>query len=112
MKNLISKSFLTAFGFIFMMAASHTTLADSNPFGMSDVATGHVQLADSKMKCGAGKCGDSMKKKNSKCGDSMKKKAKCGDSMKKKEGKCGANMAKKMNKKKDGKCGSGKCGGK
>ena len=66
------------------------------------------------MKCGAGKCGDSMSKPAAKCGAKMKASAKCG--AKKEASKCGANKkaskcgAKKEAPKKAGKCGAGKCG--
>jgi len=57
------------------------------------------------MKCGAGKCGDSMKEKPAKKCGGMKKaeKKKCG------AGKCGDA---KKEKKKAMKCGTGKCGSK
>jgi len=62
----------------------------SNPFAMSELNSGYMQVADSHMK--EGKCGGA--KKDTKEG-------KCG------EGKCGG--AKKDTK--EGKCGEGKCGG-
>lgn len=118
MTNVIHKTILSAISFMFMMLTSQASFADNNPFGVSDKPLSNdVQLAE-KMKCGAGKCGDSMKKKDGmKCGDSMKKKAekkaKCGaEHMKEQGGKCGASMDKKTKKmdKKEGKCGTGKCG--
>ena len=101
MKYLKNTTFLSAIGLATLMLAGQSAMAETNPFGMSDIQGGHVQLAD------GGKCGDSMKKKGgeTKCGDSMKKKAdgsKCGDSKKPKEGKCGAAHMKE----KGGKCGS------
>jgi len=71
---------------------------------------GAVSLsASDDMKCGAGKCGSSMKKPMKKEGDS-----KCGAGMKKEGMKCGAAMKemqeKKEKKKSSMKCGKGKCG--
>ena len=80
--------------------------AEQNPFGMSDLSTGYLELAE-----GEGSCGANMKKGEgeAKCGDKMKKKAEatCG------EGKCGEGKCagkKKAEKKAEGKCGEGKCG--
>lgn len=70
------------------------------------VGMGATTLSAEGMKCGAGKCGSSMKveKKEKKCGDSKcgskKLEKKCGDS------KCGS----KKSEKKSQKCGAGKCG--
>ncbi|HIA09116.1 MAG TPA: hypothetical protein EYN73_08655, partial [Chromatiaceae bacterium] len=66
--------------------------ADTNPFGMTDLSAGYLQLAEGK--CGEGKCGGEKAKK------AME--GKCG------EGKCGGDKAKKSM---EGKCGEGKCGG-
>jgi len=72
------------------------------------VATAALVFAgEAAMKCGAGKCGASMKEKpQMKCGA-----GKCGASMKDKNTtkatKCGASMKEK----KTMKCGAGKCGG-
>ncbi|MDA3909048.1 MAG: hypothetical protein PF437_08155 [Sulfurimonas sp.] len=60
------------------------------------------------MKCGAGKCGSSMKKDTAKCGGEKKAAAKCG-AEKKDAAKCGGE---KKDEKKAMKCGSGKCGSK
>jgi len=74
------------------------------------MAMGTTSLGAVEMKCGAGKCGSSMKKPASKCGGD--KAAKCGASKAskcggdKKAAKCGGD--KKAAKK--GKCGAGKCG--
>ncbi|MGH8497403.1 MAG: HvfA family oxazolone/thioamide-modified RiPP metallophore [Methylococcales bacterium] len=62
--------------------------AEQNPFGMTDLSNGYVELAEGEKKadgsCGEGKCGGQMKM-------DMEKKA---------EGSCG-----------EGKCGEGKCAG-
>ena len=75
------------------------------------MAMGTTTLSASDMKCGAGKCGSSMKKPASKCGGD--KAAKCGAS--KKAAKCGGDKATKCGgdkkaPKKSMKCGAGKCG--
>ncbi len=80
-----------------------TANAEQNPFGMSDLSNGYLELAEADKKaegsCGEGKCGDKMKKKaEASCGE-----GKCG------EGKC---AGKKPEKKAEGKCGEGKCGDK
>lgn len=62
------------------------------------LSIGATTLSAERMKCGAGKCGDTKKemKRDGKCGDSkkeMKRDGKCGNSKKemKREGKCGSN---------------------
>ncbi|UCE89927.1 MAG: hypothetical protein JSW10_03625 [Pseudomonadota bacterium] len=88
------------------LAASNVALADAgqNPFGMSDLSSGYMQLAGKEGKCGEGKCGGEKKSsKEGKCGE-----GKCGGEKSSKEGKCGGE--KKSSK--EGKCGEGKCGGK
>jgi uncharacterized low-complexity protein len=66
--------------------------AGQNPFGMTDLSSGYMELAEGEKKadgsCGEGKCGGEMKKKMEM---EQKKKA---------EGSCG-----------EGKCGEGKCAG-
>lgn len=78
---------------------------DTNPFAMTDLATGYMQTAESdsdKMKdgsCGEGKCGGAMQK---------------GSEEKTAEGSCAGNkpMPKpsQPDKNKEAKCGEGKCG--
>lgn len=115
--NTIKKSLALAMGATFAatMSASPIANADSNPFGMSALSSGYMQVAENapegkcggKMKqegegkCGEGKCGEGMMKAGEgKCGEGKKMvEGKCG------EGKCGANKARK-----EGKCGEGKCG--
>ena len=88
-----------------------TAGASENPFALSELDSGYMQLAASD-KAGEGKCGGDMKAKEGKCGGDTKAKegkcgeGKCGGDMKAKEGKCGGDM-----KAKEGKCGEGKCGG-
>ena len=110
MKKTMKKSLSIALGttFIAAMSASPVANADANPFGMQNLESGYMQVAEGK--CGEGKCGEGkMNKeqaKEGKCGE-----GKCGEGkMKKeqaKEGKCGEGKSKK-----EGKCGEGKCGGK
>ncbi len=91
--------------FAVSMAASNIASAapaGDNPFAMSELESGYMQVAGKDGKCGEGKCGEGKKsdskKKDGKCGE-----GKCG------EGKCGDDKKKD---KKEGKCGEGKCGGK
>ena len=105
----MKKSLSIAAGITFAaaMSASPVASADTNPFGMQNLESGYMQLAEGK--CGEGKCGEGMMNKEGKCGEGMtKKEGKCGgEGMTKKEGKCGEG---KMDK--EGKCGEGKCGSK
>ncbi len=82
--------------------------AGGNPFGLTELSGGYAQVASShgEGKCGAGKCGGSMKGEEGKCGA-----GKCGGSMKGGEGKCGAGKCGGSMKGAEGKCGAGKCGG-
>ena len=92
--------------FAVSMAASNIASAapaGDNPFAMSELESGYMQVAGKDGKCGEGKCGgDKKKDKEGKCGEGKKKEGKCG------EGKCGEGKKDK----KEGKCGEGKCGGK
>ena len=87
MKNSLSIALSTAF--VAAMSASPVVNADVNPFGMQNLESGYMQLAEGK--CGEGKCGEGKMKKEGKCGE-----GKCGEGKMKKEGKCG-----------EGKCGEG-----
>lgn len=74
--------------------------SSSNPFAMSDMSSGYMQVADAK----EGKCGGAKPAQEGKCGE-----GKCGGAKemeKNMEGKCGGAKATK-----EGKCGEGKCGG-
>jgi len=123
MSKQILKPLSIALGatFAVSMAASNIAVAapaGDNPFAMSELQSGYMQVAgkDGKDgKCGEGKCGEGKKHdakgKDGKCGGSSKpgsknkaKDGKCG------EGKCGGDTKGKDGK--DGKCGEGKCGGK
>jgi len=103
MKNTMKKSLSAAAGvtFVAAMSASPIANADANPFGMQNLESGYMQVAEGK--CGEGKCGEGKKAdKEGKCGEGKKadKEGKCGEGKKAdKEGKCG-----------EGKCGEGKCG--
>ena len=102
MKNTMKKSLSIALGttFIAAMSASPVANADANPFGMQNLESGYMQVAEGK--CGEGKCGEGKMKKEAKCGE-----GKCGEGKMNKEGKCGEGKASK-----EAKCGEGKCGGK
>ncbi len=118
MSKQILKPLSIALGatFAVSMAASNIAAAapvGDNPFAMSELQSGYMQVAgkDGKDgKCGEGKCGEGKKHdakdKDGKCGGDKKgsKDGKCG------EGKCGGDAKGKDGK--DGKCGEGKCGGK
>ena len=82
MKKTMKKSLSVALGttFVAAMSASPIANADANPFGMQNLQSGYLQVAEGK--CGEGKCGGD-KAKEAKCGGDKAKEAKCG------EGKCG-----------------------
>ena len=86
----MKKSLSIALGTTFAaaMSASPVANADTNPFGMQNLESGYMQVAEGK--CGEGKCGEGKMKKE------QAKEGKCG------EGKCGEG---KMEKAKEGKCG-------
>ena len=92
------------------MMLSGNAAAETNPFGMTELNSGYMQVASShEGKCGAGKCGGSAEKSaEGKCGA-----GKCGGSAEKSaEGKCGAGKCGgSAEKATEGKCGAGKCGG-
>ena len=101
MNTSMKKSLSIALGttFIAAMSASPVANADANPFGMQNLESGYMQVAE-------GKCGEGKKAKEGKCGEGKAaKEAKCG------EGKCGGKgMENKSEKAKEAKCGEGKCG--
>ena len=77
------------------LALSPMALAESNPFGATEMSSGYMQVAGGHKAKGEGKCGEG------KCGgEKAHGEGKCG------EGKCGGEKAKG-----EGKCGEGKCGG-
>ncbi len=104
----ISKTTLTL-AMTVALGASGAASADlSNPFGMQQLDSGYVQLAEAKAKdgkCGEGKCGankaaaEETKAKDGNCGAG---KAKAGD------GNCGANKTKEDEKVKQASCGDNK----
>ena len=104
MKKTMKKSLSIALGttFVAAMSASPVANADTNPFGMQNLESGYMQVAEGK--CGEGKCGEG--KMNKEGEDKSKKEGKCGEGMtnkdQAKEGKCGEG---KMEKSKEGKCG-------
>lgn len=80
-RKTLSLAVATAFGA--GIALSPMAMADSNPFGATQLSGGYMQIADAH--AGEGKCG----------GDKAD-----GEKADKAEGSCG-----------EGKCGEGKCGG-
>ena len=71
------------------LAVTTTANADADPFGMSDLSTGYMQVAEGEAKkegsCGEGKCGaNKMKARELPCG-AIGEEGKCG------EGKCAVN---------------------
>jgi uncharacterized low-complexity protein len=114
MNNSMKKSLSIALGTTFAaaMSAAPVANADVNPFGMKNLESGYMHVAEGK--CGEGKCGEGKAKegtcgegkaKEGTCGEGKAKEAKCG------EGKCGEGMMNKSDKAKEAKCGEGKCGG-
>jgi len=96
----MKKSLAVALGTTFAaaMSASPVVNADANPFGMQNLESGYIHVAEAK--CGASK--DAAATTEGKCGaskDAAKTEGKCG------EGKCG-----EKRKANEGKCGEGKCG--
>ena len=87
----MKKSLSIALGTTFVAAISAAPVAnaDANPFGMQNLESGYMHVAEGK--CGEGKCGESKGEKA--------KEAKCG------EGKCGEGMMNKSDKAKEAKCG-------
>jgi uncharacterized low-complexity protein len=102
MNKMTKKPLSIALGaaFVTSLATAPIVSADANPFGMSELSSGYMVVADNhegkaEGKCGEGKCGEG------KCGEDGEDKegeGKCG------EGKCGED------KDGEGKCGEGKCG--
>ena len=87
MKTTMKKSLSIALGttFVAAMSAAPVANADANPFGMQNLESGYMHVAEGK--CGEGKCGESKGKKaegEGKCGEGMMEK-----SDKTKEAKCG-----------------------
>ncbi len=78
MKNTMKKSLSVAMGATFAaaMTAAPAVNADSNvnPFGMKNMESGYMQVAEGK--CGEGKCGGSNKTAKM---EKMKKEGKCGE---------------------------------
>lgn len=122
MKNNTKTSFALAMGASFVTGLSATaanaeTNVNTDPFAMSELSNGYMNLAEAdsdagKMKMKDGACGEG------KCGSNMKSGAK-----KAMEGKCAGKMESGAKKAMEGKCGDkmksgakkameGKCGGK
>lgn len=104
--NKTSRTLSLAMGTAFAagMAASNVAAAaqSSNPFAMSELSSGYMQLADNHVndKAGEGRCGEG--RGNSTSAEKSKKKAE-------QEGQCGEGKKPKKEVQ-EGKCGEGKCG--
>ncbi|WP_198246399.1 hypothetical protein [methane-oxidizing endosymbiont of Gigantopelta aegis] len=102
----ISTSLLSGLSFSNAQATENTAKMD-NPFSLTELSSGYMQVAESDEKS------TSMKMKDGACGE-----GKCGAAMMKTnedktvEGKCAGNkaMPKADKKSMEGKCGEGKCG--
>ena len=106
-KKTLSIAVGTAFGA--SLALSPMAIADTNPFGVTELSGGYMQVAGGHAgegKCGEGKCGGDKAEKEGSCGE-----GKCGGDKAEGEGKCGGDKAEKADKG-EGSCGEGKCGGK
>ena len=86
------------------LALSPMATADTNPFGMTELPGGYMQVAGKHREggCGEGKCGGDKSHEGKcgegKCGGDKSGEGSCG------EGKCGGDKSH------EGKCGEGKCG--
>ncbi|WP_019864673.1 hypothetical protein [Methylovulum miyakonense] len=136
MKTNNKSPLIAAMGVAIMSSFSATANAEANPFGMTELSSGYMQVAEAKapeMKCGAsmnmggaaktaeGACAGAKtpaktaaKATEGKCGDmmdgdKMKKgmESACGAMMKGKEGACGEMMKGESMKGKEGACGAG-----
>ena len=103
MNKTMKKSLSLALGttFVAAMSASPMANADANPFGMQNLESGYMHVAE-------GKCGEGKMKKEGKCGEGKCGEGKCGEGKMKKEGKCGEGKCGEGKMKKEGKCGEGK----
>ncbi len=110
-KKFSKKPLVAAIGTAAITSLSFAPSANAgqNPFGMSDLSNGYLELAEADKKA-EGSCGDKMKKKaEGSCGEGKCGEGKCaGKKAEKAEGKCGDKKADKA----EGKCGEGKCGDK
>ena len=103
MKKMSKTPLAAAMGAALISSATATTAsAEANPFGMTELSSGYMQLAE--MKCGAamgmpdmkppeGACAGAKPAETADTGKKEEKKAEGkGAQMKEKEGSCGANM--------------------
>ncbi len=91
-----------AIGGVFAVTVAAAPVANSaeNPFGMTELNGGYLQLAQ-EGRCGEGKCGGSAPMPEGRCGE-----GKCGGSTPMADGKGGGSAPMP-----EGRCGEGKCGG-
>lgn len=96
MKKMNKTPFATAMGTAVVSAlAMNAAHAEANPFGMTELSAGYMQVAEAEMSCGEGKCG-----------------AMNNNAPKMEEGKCAGKKSEKAAEKpaKEGACGEGMCG--
>ena len=116
MKKINKSPLATAMGAALISTVSATAVyADTNPFGMTELSTGYMQLAAAEMKCGAAMNMDNKTAEGACAGEMHPKKAEakasdasCGAMMKGKEGACGQMKPGETMKGKEGACGSAK----
>ncbi len=133
MKKINKTPLATAMGAALLSTVSATAAyADTNPFGMTELSTGYMQVAEAEMKCGAsmnmgtnnktpeGACAVAQhpttgKAAEASCGNMMKDgkmkpgmEMACGAMMKGKEGACGQMKPGETMKGKEGACGAAK----
>ncbi|MCX7085786.1 MAG: hypothetical protein NTY69_09655 [Methylococcales bacterium] len=133
MKKINKSPLATAMGAALISTVSATAVyADTNPFGMTELSTGYMQVAAAEMKCGAamdmnnktaeGACAGAQhpkkadeKASDASCGAMMKDgkmkpgmEMACGAMMKGKEGACGQMKEGETMKGKEGACGAAK----
>jgi uncharacterized low-complexity protein len=77
----------------------------ANPFGVTELSGGYMQIAEAR--CGEAKCGGKKESKDGSCGE-----GKCGGEKKTKEASCGEGKCGGEKKTNEARCGEAKCGGK
>lgn len=120
MKKMTKTPLAAAMGVAFISTFAVTAAnAEANPFGMTELSQGYMQVAEAEMKCGANMKMDAAKDAEAKapeasCGNMMEDgkmkagmEASCGAMMKGKEGACGMMQSGETMKGKEGACGEG-----
>ncbi len=97
MKKMNKSPFAAAMGTAMVSTlALSTAHAEANPFGMTELSSGYMQVAEAEMTCGEGKCGgmtSTPKMEEGKCAGKKDEKPAAADKSSKEmtcgEGKCG-----------------------